>query len=251
MALSVSTITEDFDANDSQANETEKCLMVADLIDKHLRKYCENNMVNSTNFQNVGVGSTKIKGKGPIVLSFEEYRPIKSLRTKISSRPNVNLKYTSPIHILDKEEKISDDEYHVFYFAMKRKKNSNDQDGSCESDSDSGMGDSGNSRSVDSPEIHEDEQISQKKESTKEQFMPKLHKNVNKSKGFMSRKRDIEAAFERKINVKNSKNNKPIWFIPGNNSFHVNVNPIFSSHQPKCYSFQSRPHVRNVKANPK
>ena len=37
---------------------------------------------------------------------------------------------------------------------------------------------------------------------------------------------------------------KPMWFIPGQNSFHVNINPSFSSHETKCYSFQCKPRVR-------
>ena len=40
---------------------------------------------------------------------------------------------------------------------------------------------------------------------------------------------------------------KPIWFIPGQNSFHVNINPSFSSHETKCYSFQCKPRVRTYK----
>ena len=40
---------------------------------------------------------------------------------------------------------------------------------------------------------------------------------------------------------------KPMWFIPGQNSFHVNMNPSFSSQQTKCYSFQCKPRVRTLK----
>ena len=40
---------------------------------------------------------------------------------------------------------------------------------------------------------------------------------------------------------------KPMWFIPGQNSFHVNINPSFSSQQTKCYSFQCKPRVRTQK----
>lgn len=40
---------------------------------------------------------------------------------------------------------------------------------------------------------------------------------------------------------------KPMWFIPGQNSFHVNINPSFSSHETKCYSFQCKPRVRTYK----
>lgn len=40
---------------------------------------------------------------------------------------------------------------------------------------------------------------------------------------------------------------KPMWFVPGQNSFHVNINPSFSSQQPKCYSFQCKPRVRTQK----
>ena len=52
-------------------------------------------------------------------------------------------------------------------------------------------------------------------------------------------------------NVKNDdglqKVTKPMWFVPGQNSFHVNINPSFSSQQPKCYSFQCKPRVRTHK----
>ena len=40
---------------------------------------------------------------------------------------------------------------------------------------------------------------------------------------------------------------KPMWFVPGQNSFHVNIYPSFSSQQPKCYSFQCKPRVRTHK----
>ena len=40
---------------------------------------------------------------------------------------------------------------------------------------------------------------------------------------------------------------KPMWLIPGQNSFHVNIHPSFSSQQPKCYSFQCKPRVRREK----
>ena len=40
---------------------------------------------------------------------------------------------------------------------------------------------------------------------------------------------------------------KPLWLIPGSNSFHVNIKPTFSSQQPKCYSFQCKPRVRLAK----
>ena len=52
-------------------------------------------------------------------------------------------------------------------------------------------------------------------------------------------------------NVKNDdglqKVTKPMWFVPGQNSFHVNINPSFSSQHPKCYSFQCKPRVRTHK----
>ena len=55
----------------------------------------------------------------------------------------------------------------------------------------------------------------------------------------------------RNQNVKNDdglqKVTKPMWFVPGQNSFHVNINPSFSSQQPKCYSFQCKPRVRTHK----
>ena len=243
MAKLTSPATEDI-----RTSETEKCLRVrsfiADQIDKHLRKYCENNMVNSTNLNDVSVESRKIKGEGPTVILFKEDHPnVDSLKTKISSTPNVNLKNTSPINILKKEDNLTEYDYQFFYLVLKRKKISYDPENKNDSDSDSGMGDSGISRNGDSPEVYTEEQTALKKVSTISKDIPKFPKVRQHSKAL--KKMNISTPRKRKNFTETT---KPIWFIPGKNSFHVNVNPLFSSCHPKCYSFQCKPRVSNIKA---
>ena len=156
-----------------------------------------------------------------------------------------------------------------------------------DTESDSGVGDSGNSRSGDSPEcldsemtiiedIFNDKVLDKKENGTinaKVKDKPEEYKMIKSNPTNLNNPQEKDrlakliqrqmirqkyTIIKRKYrniqplnkdkkpngNQKMETKTKPMWFVPGSNSFHVNINPSLSSLKPKCYSFQCKPRAR-------
>ena len=98
----------------------------------------------------------------------------------------------------------------------------------------------------------EKEHVEKLKQRQKENAEKLKQRQMIREKYTMIRKR-TNIKTRREVNGPKDKDEKlvkitkPLWLIPGSNSFHVNINPTFSSQQPKCYSFQCKPRVRLAK----
>ena len=104
-----------------------------------------------------------------------------------------------------------------------------------------------------------------RKERSKKLLQPKMIKNLASDEKVdkLLQREEIKKRYTilrrktQNVNLRASRNGKvddglqkvtkPIWFIPGQKSFHVNINPSFSTQQKKCYSFQCKPRVRTLK----
>ena len=248
-----------------QSSQTKsKKLQLVDSIAEKIESYLENNSIQSKNIDKVQLGSMKMEGKAPIVLTWEEDAfKINALQQKLSQQENPKLKYSSPVQIIrDDKEDIKDVDGVLFYIIMKTRNQTE------ESESDSGVA-SENSRTGDSPEVSEVE-IKNKFYNKTEKETTKASKDLQKQTKINSLKSQKKEPTQRDLirqkytiirrKLQNSKRidkidgqksgvqvtTKPMWFIPGKNSFHVNSNPMFSSHQQKCYSFQCKPRPRKI-----
>ena len=83
--------------------------------------------------------------------------------------------------------------------------------------------------------------------TSKEKAEKLLQREEIKKRYTILRRETKKGKFRASQNDGLQKVTKPMWFIPGQNSFHVNINPSFSSHATKCYSFQCKPRVRTYK----
>ena len=296
--------------NEKEIQAVVKKSFNVDNIAEEIQNQLNKTKIRTNQIEKIEFGKTPLKGDNVCILSWnEKQNQVDLMKKKNGEKPNPNIKYSSPIQIFDSEEKVNltDEEGMLFYIALKYKKdqkmhciegdsvpdssNGNIMDDTHDADedteSDSGVGDSGNSRSGDSPECLDSEMtiiddiLKDKLDKNKNDtslFNAKIKNKPLENKVMKSnltdlnnqhqkdrlakliqrqmirqkytiikrRSRSIHPIKDKKkedVNQKMETKTKPMWFVPGSNSFHVNINPNLSSLKPKCYSFQCKPRV--------
>ena len=176
-----------------------------------INQLVKNGNIGKYQIEHISRGNAGFSENNSVILSWQEETDpghLKSLRDKISTRPNQDLNYTSPIEIFDpRSEKLTNSkDGMLFYIAIKFKKDQNrNMEVQDESESDSGMGDSGQSQNDDLPDLPQHQwNVSQDKQETL--------KNLNVSTKHIKRKIFLTERKEKidflKINTTETDNTK-------------------------------------------
>ena len=124
-----------------------------------INQLVKNGNIGKYQIEHISRGNAGFSENNSVILSWQDERYPKNwklLREKISTKPNQDLNYTSPIEIFDprSEKLVNSRDGMLFYIAIKFKKDHNRSiEVPDESESDSGMGDSGQSQNDDVPDL--------------------------------------------------------------------------------------------------
>ena len=307
--MNSSSQTLDNDNKNKEIQTIVKKSFNVDNIAEEIQNQLNKTKIRTNQIEKIEFGKTPLKGDNVCILSWnEKLRQVDLMKKKNGEKLNPNIEYSSPIQIFTSEEEVNlkEEEGMLFYIALKYKKDDQNkhvggesvpnngyvmddpQEAEEDTESDSGVGDSGNSRSGDSPEcldsemtiiddIFNDKMLEKKENNIMINAKVKEKQEVNKivrsiptnlnnpqekdrlskliQRQMIRQKYTIIKRRSRSIhplnkdkkpegNQKMETKTKPMWFVPGSNSFHVNINPSLSSLKQKCYSFQCKPRVR-------
>ena len=171
--MNSSSQTLDNDNKNKEIQTIVKKSFNVDNIAEEIQNQLNKTKIRTNQIEKIEFGKTPLKGDNVCILSWnEKLRQVDLMKKKNGEKLNPNVKYSSPIQIFNSEEEVNlkEEEGMLFYIALKYKKDDQNkhvggesvpdngygmddpQEAEEDTESDSGVGDSGNSRSGDSPE---------------------------------------------------------------------------------------------------